>query len=209
MGRELESIKAPKVEPVAAATEAPTMEQFGFDQAKFDKAKAEWDEAVIDRKVEERIAKREAALAEKQQGQTFAEREAEYEKANPGYRDRVYSDEAIISKDMAAIIKKIPEGPAVADYLANNPEISKLLYQLPAEDVALEMGAIRAQLKAAKSSPTSAPVVQISKAPAPVPKIEAVDSTVRISASSPESDTAWSADEWARRRNKELAKKKA
>jgi peroxiredoxin len=40
MGRELETIKAPKVEPVAAPTEAPTMEQFGFDQAKYDKLNA-------------------------------------------------------------------------------------------------------------------------------------------------------------------------
>ena len=99
-----------------------------------------------------------------------------------------------------------PSGPEIAYYLAVNREDAARIAQLPVHLAALEMGRIEGRLSASKEAPKAkAPVV--TRAPPPVPVVDAADSSVAIKATTPESDKLSDA-EWMKLREKELKRKK-
>ena len=209
--RERERQEAKQQEPVKQEPKAPpTLEDFAFDEVKFRQAQTEWTQAEIDRKVAERFEKAEQERAGKTREQTFQKRQEEFAKSSPEYTEKVIQGakrgEWACSDAMAAIIQRVEHGPAVALYLASNPEIAANIAELPSVDAAYELGRIEAKFAVApKAQP---PVVKVSQAPPPPERIEAVDSTVSVKPTDPESDKLSDA-EWRKARERQLARRKS
>ena len=177
--RQLAARAMPEPEAEKPPAKAPVAADYEFDEAKLETARAAWLKSETDRIVTERLAQAEQEREAKAQTETFRQREAEFEKTHPEYREKVYGEVAI-STPMAAIIAESKDGPALAFYLAEHPQIAQAIYDLPERAAALEMGAILAQLKA--PAPVVVPIVpkvpQVSQAPPPAPKIDAVEPAV-------------------------------
>jgi hypothetical protein len=178
--RERERQEVVKVETPVAKT-PPALEDFAFDEGKFRQAQAEWQKLEIDRLVSERLEKAEQDKQVKTRDQTFREREKTFMAKNPDYTEKVYESGVVpISDAMAQEITDSEFGPELALYFANHRDIARELYQLPARQVAKEIGRIEATFTQAKATPpVPAPVVvKVSQAPPPTPKIEAVEHEV-------------------------------
>lgn len=164
----------PQAEPrQPEATIAPTLEQYGHDEAKYQLAVTEYARSVARAEAQEAIRQeRERGKAE-DRTKTFKTREAEFIAKTEDYQEKVYDPSLPITREMVELIAESPDGPALAYYLANNREVTAQIAVLPPMQAARELGKIEAKLTA---TPPPAPVV--SKAPAPPPKIEAVNPEV-------------------------------
>ena len=100
----------------------------------------------------------------------FAEHEEEFEKTVKDYRDKVYSATLRISKPMANVFRSVEDGPELAYYLGNNPDVARKLSGLSGEQAGYELGLIKANLSQVKE--TVKPP-KVTKAPPPTPKIKA------------------------------------
>lgn len=101
----------------------------------------------------------------------FDERAAKYAATNPEYAE-VISGEWECSEPMAQAIEESEEGPAVAFYLAQNPEISSQLARLGAVQAGREIDRIERKLVEERKKAAEKPV---SQAPPPPPTIDASD----------------------------------
>lgn len=176
---EREIAQRPKEQPAPA--KPPTLEDHGFDQAKYDQAFNEYQERLIEQKTAEKVAK---ALADRdQQAQqetrlkTFAERQDAFAKTNPDYVTKVQLAETLpISEASQEMLQDMDLGPQVALYLVDNREEALKIMQLPERQQALALGRIEAKLATPKVA--EAPPPKVSQAPPPPAKIEATEATV-------------------------------
>jgi hypothetical protein len=195
-----------KPEPVIAEKPKPLpkLEDFNYDEAAYQAALTEHVSAEAARKVRAEIQREQAQQTERQREESFRKREAEFVAKTPDYQDKAYR--APISDVMADIIKDSDKGPELAYYLGSNPDESRSIAQMSERQAALALGRLEAKLEK-PSAPAPAPK-PVSKAPPPTPSIEGSEPAITVTPDSPESDEKWSAEEWAKRRNKQLAKRK-
>jgi hypothetical protein len=189
---------------------AKTLEDFGYDESKyqaylFDKAEQRAVEAAKRVRIEEQTEAQKASRLRK-----FREREIEFEKANPDYRDIAYT--APINEAVAGLLTELDTGPELAHYLGKNKSVALALNDLPPHVAAIELGRIDARLsseKAAKAAALEAAKAAkaVSKAPSPAATLEASGDPSSVKADEPESDHLSDA-EWTRRRNKQLARQR-
>lgn len=188
---------------------APTLAEFEYDDAKFQVAQQEYLDSLIDQRIAERSAKAERENQVKTREQTFQERQKSFAEKSPEYLEKVIQGaergEWACSQVMAEMIQESDQGPAVALYLAMHPEMSAQIAQLPERMAARELGRIEASLE--KPTPQASAHAPVSKAPPPVPKIEASDSTTSVKPTDPESDRL-SDREWKAAREKQLARQR-
>lgn len=196
----------PPATPADAPAQVKTLADFEYDEARY--------QAHLIEQVEQRAVKAaEKRLREQAENDTrakrrteFAQRESEFEKANPDYRSKTRSPSFPVSDAMAEISAESDEGPAVLFYLANNPGLADTISKLPPLAAAREMGRIEAKLIGAREAAAKT----VSSAPPPPPKVEGTGDagTGTIRADDPDSDKL-SDDEWMRRRNKQVAKRRS
>ncbi len=208
--RELAELKA-KLEArettqVAPATTFPTLEQYGYDEAKFiaavtayNKATTEASRAAAREEAQEIIrAEREAARAEQAQ-QTWKQKESDFKKSKPDYDEKVMRDPRdggpIITQSMAQIITESDVGPAVVYHLSENTELSAAIAKLPQIEQARAIGRIEARIEAEKQKPKPA----VSQAPPPVAKVDGSDAPIE------KSPSEMSDAEFAKWRKKQIA----
>jgi hypothetical protein len=197
--RLLEQNNQPKPQPQAPA-KPRTLQDFNYDEnayrehlyteARTQAADAAKAEALKWRQEQEAIGRR----------AKFDERAASYAKANPEYQEAV-SGQWACSESMAEVIEESDEGPALAFYLAQNPDVAATLAKLsPAKSgrelAKLEDELVRERKKAAEKS--------VSKAPPPAPKIEATAPGSSMKSTDPEAEKL-PGDQWLKLREKELA----
>lgn len=175
----------------------------------------EYDESKYSAYLHEHYAKQAAEVAREEAGkwresqekqsrrQSFETRLADFADDHPDLYDGW--EATPISQPMAEAIETSDIGPEVAYYLKNNQDVALKLFHLPPVLAAKEIGRIEAQLSAEKAKAKAKPV---SKAPPPPPKVEAQEPGLSVSASSPDSDKL-SMNDWLKRREKELAKRKS
>jgi len=101
---------------------------------------------------------------------------------------------------MADVAMDMENGPEVLYYLGKNPALADEIARLSPLSAARELGRIEAKLL---NKPEAE---KVSKAPAPAPKIAAVESSMKVSPTSPDSDKI-STEDWMKQRNKQLRKK--
>jgi hypothetical protein len=100
------------------------------------------------------------------------------------------------------------QGPELAYYLAKNPAFEAALRQMPESSVAYELGSLAYRLKTEREAVAKA-AAKVSQAPPPVQKIDGSgEAGARVDPSSPDSDSL-SDDEWKRRRERQLEKRKS
>lgn len=203
------------VEPQKAPEPAklPTLEEFGYDEAKYQAALIEYADRRASETVEKRFSEYERQRAEQARMESFATRQREFAKATPDFEDKVLRDPTLpITEAMRDVIVDSDAGPELAYYLANNRELAQQIAALPPHLAALEMGRIEGRLaaqKEAKAAVAKSPKPPVTQAPPPPPKVEEVESPLpQVKASDPESDKL-SQQEWFRLREKELKRKKA
>ena len=177
----------PKPEPVE---EVKTLSDFGYDEGAyqqhlFTKARAE--------AVEE--AKR--VLQEEQSQQStnkrlseFRSREADFSKDAEDYHEVVTNPDLSINQTMADVAMEMDNGPEVLYYLGKNPALADEISRLPALSAARELGRIEAKIL---NKPATE---KVSKAPAPTPKLTAVESTIK---KAPEDMTQKEFNNWRRK----------
>jgi hypothetical protein len=182
----------------------PTLAEFGYDEKKYaDAVKADvLKEAKAAFKAEaEQWAQKQTTESRKVQ---FDERAAAFAKANSDFYE-VFNESLPVSQAMAESIIDSDDGPAVAYYLGNNPDVAARIARLSPVQAGREIAKIEVRLAAEREKASQKPV---SKAPAPPPHVTGSDPGTTVkSASDPESDRL-SAAEWARLREKELRRRK-
>jgi len=200
-----------KPEPVKPQepVKLPTLEEHGYDEAKYQAALLQYVEQKAESVVEKRLNEVDARRKEQSRMEAFAARQQAFVKATPDFEARVLQDPTLpITEAMRDVIVDSDNGPEIAYYLAQNRDAAEAISRLPTHLAALEMGRIEGRLSAQKEA-AKRPVPQVSKAPPPPPTVEASESAIGdIKPSSADSDKL-SDDEWARRREKELRRKKA
>lgn len=174
---QLAELQKAKTEPVAPE-QFPTLEQFGFDEAKYqaaviahisDLAKMQGKTAAAEALKEER----ERQQSEKA-GQSWAQREAELIKSKPDYVDKVQNATTLpISKDLQGVLKGHSQGPQIALYLVDNSDAASAIMRLPLAEQLIEVGRIAGKMEAAKVPPKPA----VSQAPPPVNKVDTTESS--------------------------------
>lgn len=195
--------------PPAKEEPAKKLEDFGYDEGKyqeylFDRAEKRAVEAAKRARSEEQEQVRRQSNVRK-----FQEREVEFEKVNKDYRDVAYY--APIGDSVAEIIREMDSGPEVAYYLGKNKSIALALNDLPPHIAAIELGRIDAKLSSEKAARAAAlekarQQKAVSNAPDPAATIEASGEPSTVKPDEADSDKLSDA-EWARRRNKQLARK--
>jgi hypothetical protein len=192
----------------AEPEKAKTLEDFGYDEHKyqahlFDMAEKRAVEAAKRVRIEEQTEAQKASRVRK-----FKEREVEFEKANPDYRDIAYT--APINDAVAELLTELETGPELAHYLGKNKSVALQLNDLPPHIAAIELGRIDARLsgeKAAKAAALEAAKAAkaLTNAPTPAATLEGSGEPSSIKADEADSDKLSDA-EWTRRRNKQIAK---
>jgi len=152
-------------------TGKPTLEQFDFDDQAY-------NEALIDWRVQESLAKKETA-AQKAQAEVAAnQREAAYDKQeieyvteNPSYVEDIQAL-PMFPVETLNVIKGQENAPSLVHYLAKNPKVAEQLANLDTMSAAVQIGIITAK--------NSAQVKQIktSAAPEPIEPIKPGGSTM-------------------------------
>jgi len=136
--------------------------------------------------------------------ESWTERQVSFAETTPDFFEVVYDKSVPISSDVARLVYSMEDGPAVAYHLAKNPEVLESVNALPPEVMPARLRVLSKQLSG-KSSET-----RVSKAPTPIQSDLGggdVGTTKVVRASSTESDSL-STEEWMKRRNEEVAKRR-
>lgn len=194
---------AAKRETSQVAPEAfPTLEQHGYDEAKYQAAVAQHFTKLATEQART-AAQRELEAARQQEtaqrtNQEWSKREADFIKSKPDYVEKVQQARTLpISHEMQQILKGYELGPQIAYHLVENPEAALAIARLPPATQALEVGRIAERIAAAKAAPKP----PVSQAPPPPPKVEATPVT--------EKDWGQLTDkEFAERRRRQIAQRR-
>lgn len=191
-----------KPEPVVPAS-LPTLEAYGWDEGKYQVALIDYARTQARNEVQSAFkAEREQQMQAERAG-AFEKRQQDFIASKPDYAEKVMLNRNLpITASMAEAIRDSDVGPQVAYYLAENMDRATAIAQMSPMAQAREIGRIEARMEVKTSAP-----IAVSKAPPPPPSIEGSEPTLTVTPDSPESDK-WSAEEWAKRRNKQLARKK-
>ena len=201
----LEQEKA-KPDPVAPDS-PPTLEQFGYDEAKYHAAVYDHLTKTVGAKIRDEILgemkQTETQRAQQEAQSAWEKRQGDFIKSNPDYVDKVLNARHLpISKELQAELMQMDDGPQLAYYLVENSEKALAMRKLPLSAQLRELGRIQAHLEAKKAAPP------VSKAPPPVAKVDANTAPSSFKVDSAESDNLSDA-EWMRRRNaQELARRR-
>jgi hypothetical protein len=192
----------PDTAEAEAPKKPPTLADFDYDETKFAEAFAKFVREETAQKVREDLRKEEAEKAERVQRESFSKREREFASKHADYEELTRDPSLPVTQIMAALAREAENGPEILYYLANHREEAERIAGMDERSAARAIGRIESKLEA----PPPPPPKPVSKAPPPPPQIEAGDTAVRISTTSPDSDKL-SDDEWVRAEKKRLARK--
>lgn len=190
--QQLQAMEKPKpIEP------DKTLADFDYDEGKYAEYVTEVAREAAQKQAVE-IAQQELEQKRTAERQAqFAVRESDFKADLPDYELMAYS-KAVITPEMADVIRGAEKGPEIAYYLGQNVEVGAKLAAMHPLDMAREIGHIESTLVK--------PEKKESKTPPPPPKLKAGNAPTRITSDSPDSDKLSDA-EWLRRERKRLAAK--
>jgi hypothetical protein len=188
--RQLDSLRAPKQEPrQETSTEEKSLADFDYDEVAYRKHIREV--AAEEARKAARGVLDESKQKEVQQSRakTWKERSSEFAKQHPDFTEKVYADDVAISESMMEAITESEHGPAIAYYLAENPEEAERIANMSAAAAGRAIGRLESRFDKqetnegeAKEQPKADPKPEIkqeprvTKAPAPPPKLNETDS---------------------------------
>lgn len=162
--QELKQKATPEAAQQAVEPQAPTLEQFDYDEEKY-------REALIDYKVDKKLRKNFSRMESEQAQRSVQERQEaaardfarKVEKANlPNYADAVetLSRSIVLPPEAISAIQTLENGPDVVVYLSENLDKADAMIRKGAIGAAVEIGMIGARLSVntrKPSKPTNAP----------------------------------------------------
>lgn len=183
-----------------------TLADFEYDEAKFqDYIYGQVEKRAADAAKRELSAAQERDAAERRKS-SFTSKSTEFAKTVEDYDSVVGNPRLHITPDMAEVIQDSDDGPALAYHLGKNPDVADRIAQLPPKAAARELGKIEARLAFEREK---AKAEKVSKAPPPPPKVEGTEPVIgNVKPDDPESDKL-SDDEWVRRRNKQVERRRS
>jgi len=171
-----------------------TLADFDYDESKF-------QSHLFEKAQQGAVESARQVLKEEQSQQNssrkisdFRGREAEFCKDVDDYQEVVQNPRLNINQTMADVATEMDDGPEVLYYLGKNPEIADKIAQLSPLSAARELGRIEAKIQSQEKSGK-----QVSEAPAPTPKLSAVEPSI---SKSPDDMTQ---KEWNAHRRKVIA----
>ena len=174
-----------------------TLSDFDYDEAKY-------QQHLFEKARQGAVEEAKRVLAEEQSHErsnrklsTFKSRETDFSKDVDDYREVVTNPNLSISQAMYDVTIDMENGPEVLYYLGKNPSLADEIAALPPLSAARELGRIEAKVLTKEKGE------QVSKAPAPTPKIAAVEASTNLNPTKGESDKLSDAD-WIKKRNKQL-----
>ena len=166
---------------------------------------AAYDEAVVDYRVDLKLAQREQQKQQTTVESTYAEREEAIRDKYTDFESVVYRDTdkggPAISELMANAIKTSDLGPEVAYYLGKHVAESHRIHELSPIEQVREIGKIEARLSG------NPPAKKVSSAPEPIRPIGGNRTSVPSYSTSDPRSTKLPSDEWIAKRNAEVAAK--
>jgi hypothetical protein len=194
--------------PAPESTETKTLADFEFDERKYQDHLFQQAEQRAVKAAETKLKEQSERETAEKRRTAFTSRESEFAKANKDYFDKTRDPRLPFTRELAEIASGSEDGPAVLYYLANNHAQAEQIARLPPTEVAREIGRIEARLSYEKERAKEAEK-RVSEAPPPPKKIEGSGETVSaLDPSSPDSDKL-SDEEWRRRRDKQVHRKRA
>jgi len=144
--------------------EAPTLEQYEFDDAKYQSAliQHEVKKGVAEGKAELRKEQQREQAKQKQSNAThaFNSKVAEFSMSTPDYAD-VIGGMPDLPVDIAQAVMTMEKGPEVAYYLGQHPDVANQIASKDYMSAAIQLGAIQANLSQTKTvKPSNAPEPQ-------------------------------------------------
>lgn len=127
----------------------PTRDKFDDPDA-YDRALEGWagrrasQVALAEARAEQAKAAQESQLNGLRE--TYTQRVSEFQADHPDYEDVVMNDELQISVPMSQAILEAEDGPAIAYYLGNNPEVAERLAKLSPAQAVYEIGKISTRI---------------------------------------------------------------
>lgn len=189
--------KRPPPQP-EGATPPPSLEQYGYDEAKYTAAMQDYARKVAQDEVNRGLSEFETKQATRQRQTSFQQKERDFAAEVPDYAEKVYDQSLPITTSMAEIIADSDLGPQIAYHLANHRDDAYRIANMTPTQAAREIGRIEASLSAPVPSK---PPKEVTKAPPPPPKVKATEGKTQ------KSPDDMSVDEWLRWRNKQLAQR--
>ena len=201
---------APAVEAKPAeATKFPALADYDYDEAKHSQAVIEYTRAEARREAVAVLkAERDRQDAERRQ-QTWKQKADEFSKVQPDFNELVSDPTLPITAEMTQAVLDSEIGPELAYHLARNREVAEQVSRMSGTALALALGRIEGRLIAQKelaARPAAAP--QVTKAPPPPPKIDAVNPSASVRTTDASGDTL-SIEAWVELERKRLSKKRA
>lgn len=194
--------------PVSTDAESSkkTLADFAFDEAKYD------DYLATRTREEARRAARAEIDADNERKNSevrrsnFETKQAEFAKTNPTYFEAVRNPRFVQSDTLIAEIMESDEGPAIAQHLANNIDLTNRLNRMNAVGVAREVVRLEAKVKSERERATASRN-QLPGAddppPNPPPKIEgAGDAGVKKDPAKMSDDEWWKSRERSNKRKR-------
>ncbi|MFI5224583.1 MAG: hypothetical protein ACHQX3_10170, partial [Nitrospirales bacterium] len=179
----------------------PTLAQFDYDEAKYQAAVLDFTRAEAAKVAQDALKADRERTQHEGRIKSFRDKEAEFAAKTKDYQEKVYGPEFMsipISSEVAALIAGSPVGPEIAYYLSENLPLASEIARMSPLEAAVEIGAIKAKLSQPKVIP------QVSKAPAPAPKIDAVEPDVKKGIDDPTLSDA----EFAKIRKRQIAQRR-
>lgn len=180
-----------------------TLADFDYDQEKYTAYVFEQADLRAQQTVSRTLAKSRQQEQASQKQRTYDEREQTYAKGVEDFDQVAKNPNLPISLPMRDVIMESEEGPAIVYHLGKHPDVAARIANLPPMQAARELGRIEAKIISAKES-VDASGNKVSQAPGPTPKLDGKNASRTPAPDDPASDKIENADEWAKRRNKQV-----
>ena len=165
----LEAVTRQQPAPTRAASNEPTRDQFASD--------ADWIDAKVDHKLEQRDAARQREAAQSSQTALNSKTESIYAQAQKldGF-DRDAFDELPMTKVMAEALVDSDVAPQLMAFMSSNPDEVERIAKLSATRQAVELGKLEVKLQQApKTTKAPAPITPIGSKGSASPALESAD----------------------------------
>jgi len=167
------------VEQAKVPADAPTLEQFGFDQAKWSRAVGEWNKAQVRVQVEQALEAQRTSDSQQSVVAAFAAKVEQFKETHPDW-DTVMANPRLpqLAQVASAMIVASDHSAELTYALGKNPDLTTKISRMNSSNQALAIGRLEAEIRAPKSEPVTpkpAPVKaepakakEITKAPPPL-----------------------------------------
>lgn len=163
---------APQPTPQQPAQQTrKTLKDFNYDDSAYTEHLRNETRSEAEKAAREEALRLRESEVETLRREKFEERATAFAAAHPDY-SAVVQGEWACSKPMAEAIEDSDEGPALAYYLAQNPDVARQMARLSPVQAGRELTKLEHQLVTERAKAAEKPVT---KAPPPPPKLEGAD----------------------------------